>query len=288
MTENTDSNSNTLVPVSQAPTPALLAAYDKYGRSAGGFYGDLLKFSGKTGEWTAGPQGVEIPIGTQLVAIVPEMLVGFAQWKDGELVEQEMVPITPDYDAKALRASLGDTDRTAWEKGEDGERIDPWDEAVLLPMKNLKTGAEYTFSTFSVGGVRCVKQLVRAYSKQIQAVPETTAGHLPIVELGANSYKHKKKERGTIYNPLLTGIDWVHASEIANKPRQERPSSEEPAQTKFAEPAPPSNPNAKTVPAAAVAAATVLRYRDGAALGGRPQLHQKLDRRKRAAAARHH
>jgi hypothetical protein len=30
-------------------------------------------------------------------------------------------------------------------------------------------------------------------------------------------------ERGTIYNPVLLGVDWVHASEIANKPRQDRP-----------------------------------------------------------------
>src|SRR5262249_23421661 len=84
--------------------------------------------------------------------------------------------------------------------------------------KNLKTGAEYTYSTSSVGGCRAVKHLVGAYSKQIQAAPETTAGHLPIVELGARSYKHPKKERGTIYNPVLRGVDWVHAAEIMNKP----------------------------------------------------------------------
>lgn len=213
-------NNNAIVPATQtAPvTPAQLIAYDRYARSAGSFYGDLLKFSGKTGAWTAGQQSVELPIGTQLAAIVPEMLVGFVQWRDGELVEQAMVPLTPNYDPKALRISLGSTDRDLWSKDEDGEPIDPWDEAALLPMKNLKTGAEYTYSTSSVGGCRAVKHLVGAYSKQIQAAPETTAGHLPIVELGARSYKHPKKERGTIYNPVLLGVDWVHASEIMNKP----------------------------------------------------------------------
>jgi len=227
MTSN--GNSNALTPIPQTPPPAQLAAYDKYSRSAGGFYGDLLKFSGKTGEWTAGQQSVEIPLGTQLVAIIPEMLVGYVQWKDGELVEQALVPLTPEYDAKALRETLGDTDREEWPRNDDGELEDPWKEAALLPMKNLATGAEYTFSTSSVGGCRAVKQLVGAYSKQIQAAPETTAGHLPVIELGASSYKHQKKERGTIYNPVLLGVDWVPASEIANKPRQHPLPLNEPA-----------------------------------------------------------
>jgi hypothetical protein len=219
MTETTE-NANQLVPVTQT-SPVLLQAYDKYARSAGNLYGDLLKFSGKTGAWTSGPQGTELSYGTQLVAIIPEMLVGFVRWKDGELVEQEMVPLTSDYDAKTLRASLGDTDPSLWPKDEDAKPKDPWDEAALLPMKNLMTGAEYTFSTSSIGGCRCVKRLVGAYSKQIRAAPETTAGHLPVVELGGSDYKHSRKERGTIYNPILLGVDWVRASEIAKTPRDE-------------------------------------------------------------------
>jgi hypothetical protein len=229
-------NANAMVPVTPIP-PAQLDTYDRYARSAGGFYGDLLKFSGKTGEWTAGQQGVAIPYGTQLVAIIPEMLVGFVQWKDGELIEQVLVPLTPDYDPKALRASLGDTDRDLWLKNEDGELEDPWKEASWLPLKSLATGAEYTFSTSSGGGVRCVKQLVGNYSKQIKAAPETTTGHLPVVELGGYSYKHSDRKRGTIFNPVLLGVDWVHASEIANKPRSEEqpdlPINGEPAPAVF-------------------------------------------------------
>jgi hypothetical protein len=85
----------------------------------------------------------------------------------------------------------------------------------MLPMKNPETGAEYTYSTSSVGGVRACKKLVGNFVKQIKAAPETTAGCLPVVELGVQSYQHPDRKRGTIFNPVLTGIDWVRASEIA-------------------------------------------------------------------------
>jgi hypothetical protein len=205
-------------PTPPAATPTRLDALEKYARSGGGgLYGDLLKFSGKTGAWTAGAQGVEISIGTQLVAIVPEMLVGFVQWKDGELVDQAMQPLTEVYDPRALRASLGDTNRERWVKNDEGQLEDPWREAALLPLKNLKTGAEYTYSTSSLGGVRCVKQLVATYAWQIRTAPETTIGHLPLVELGVRSYKHSDRKRGTIYNPVLTGVDWVPASVVVEE-----------------------------------------------------------------------
>jgi hypothetical protein len=213
MTENLPAN----LPAAVSQLPTQLTALEKYGRSGGDLYGDLLKFSGKTGTWTAGSQGPEVPIGTQLAAIIPEMLAGFVKWVAGELAEQALVPVTEAYDPRELRASLGDTDRSQWPKGDDGQPADVWREAALLPMKNLKTGAEYTYSTSSLGGCRAVKKLVATYAWQIRAAPETTANHLPVVELGARSYKHADRKRGTIYNPLLTGIDWVPASAATDK-----------------------------------------------------------------------
>jgi hypothetical protein len=139
------------------------------------------------------------------------------KWSAGELVEQALVPVTEAYDPKALRVSLGNTERDQWEKGEDGQPEDPWKEAAYLPLKNLKTGAEYTYSTSSLGGCRAVKKLVATYAWQLRAAPETTANHLPVVELGARSYKHTDRKRGTIFNPVLTGINWVPASAVVDK-----------------------------------------------------------------------
>lgn len=213
---NGTQNSTSLV-TAQATSPTALAALDKYARSAGDFYGDLLKFSGKVGAWTAGPQSTEIALGTPLVAIIPAMLVGFLKWTGGELAGQELVPLTADYEPRALRAMLGDDDREKWPLSEDGQPEDPWKECAYLPMKNLETGAEFTYSTSSLGGVRAIKHLVGAYSKQLQAAPQTTTGHLPVVELGARSYQHSDRKRGTIHNPVLTGVDWVHASRVTDK-----------------------------------------------------------------------
>jgi hypothetical protein len=223
---------NVPAPLPQS-APAQLTALEKYGRSGGDLFGDLLKFSGKTGAWTAGAQGIEVPIGTQLVAILPEMLAGYVKWSDGELVEQALVPVTEAYDPKALRVSLGDTDRDKWAQGEDGQHGDPWKEAAYLPLKNLKTGAEYTYSTSSLGGVRAVKKLVATYAWQLRAAPETTANHLPVVELGARSYKHADRKRGTIFNPMLTGIDWVPASAVTDKGDDRQGEMFEPAQPVF-------------------------------------------------------
>jgi hypothetical protein len=189
--------------------------FDDYAATGGpSWYGELLKFSGKTGIWSYGPQNVELKKGTTLVAIVPAMLAGYVKWCDGELVDQVLKNIEG-LDLRTLRTTLDETDRSLWPTDEDGRPVDPWKEAAMLPMKNPETGAEYTYSTSSVGGVRCCKKLVGAFVKQIKAAPETTAGCLPVVELGVQSYQDTDRKRGTIFNPVLLGIDWARASDIA-------------------------------------------------------------------------
>jgi hypothetical protein len=153
---------------------------------------------------------------TQLVAIVPEMLVGHVKWVDGELRDQAMVPLAPDFDPKAHRATLDETDRSLWKPDDDDKPKVPWAEAALLPMIHPNTGAKYTYSTSSVGGVTCCKRLVGAYSAQLRAAPQTTTGHLPLVELGGRSYKHPDKKRGTIFSPTLEIVDWLNADEVRN------------------------------------------------------------------------
>jgi hypothetical protein len=198
-----------LVTVPAAPTPETLKAFDRYGRNAVGFYGDLLKFSGKTGAYAAGQQNVTVPIGTELAAIVPSILAGCTLWKDGEIVDQVLKPLTPDYDPRALRETLGDTDQSTWPVDDEGRPVDPWKEQVMLPMRSLVTGGEYTFSSSSVGGVRAAKALVHAYANHIKAAPETNAYSVPLIRLESTSYKHKIRERGTIYNPEFEVSGWV-------------------------------------------------------------------------------
>jgi hypothetical protein len=192
-----------------------LGDYAKSGAPA--WYGDLLKFNGKTGQWSAGSQGLPIEQGRQLVAIIPVMIGGCMLWKDGELADQAWKPILK-FKYHELREKLGDQDQDLWPRNEEGEPEDPWKEAVMLPLVDLATREEFTFSSSSVGGVRAAKRLVDTYTKQIMATPETTKGCLQVVALGSSSYKHKDKKRGTLYNPVFEGIEWIRASDLSLPP----------------------------------------------------------------------
>jgi hypothetical protein len=75
----TNTNNTAIVPAASTAPSVQLTALERYGRSGGNLYGELLKFSGKTGTWTSGAQGVEVSIGTQLVAIVSELVAGSAR-----------------------------------------------------------------------------------------------------------------------------------------------------------------------------------------------------------------
>jgi hypothetical protein len=209
-------SNNAIIPAPSSSPVAKADAFAKYGRSGGGgLFGDLLRHSGRTGTWRAGPQSVEVPAGIALVAIVTEMHGGYTKWEGGEIVAQEMRPVSEGCDLQALRETLGDLDQSQWPRDDSGKPTDPWKECVLLPLKDLKTGACYTFSSSSIGGTRAAKRLAAVYSWQLRASPET-AGHLPVVALGSRAYQHSDRKRGTIHNPTLEGIDWVPASVLDN------------------------------------------------------------------------
>src|SRR5262249_61071081 len=93
----TNTDNTAIVPAPSAAPPAQLTALERYGRSGGNLFGELLKFSGKTGSWTSGAQGIEVPIGTQLAALVPELVAGFVKWRDGDLIQHVIHPITEPY-----------------------------------------------------------------------------------------------------------------------------------------------------------------------------------------------
>jgi hypothetical protein len=224
-----------------------LDAYAKTGAPA--WFGELLKFNGKTGEWSAGKENLPIEQGRMLAAVVPEMLAGHVLWMDGELADQSWVPAFQ-FNPREHRASLGNQDEDLWPRDERGEPVDPWKEGVMLPMVDPATHEEFTFSSSSVGGVRATKRLTSSYVKQMKAAPETTQGCVPIVALGSSSYQHPDKKRGTIHNPAFEGMDWIRASDLLLPP--EPGSDSEPPPDDVPEPdlplAAPSAPETNTAP----------------------------------------
>jgi hypothetical protein len=213
-----------LIPAAtRAVSTETVQGLDNYAKTgAPTWFGELLKFNGKNGLWTSGKDAIPVEDGRQLAAVVPEMLAGYMLWKDGELVDQAWMPAAK-FDARKQRPTLGDLDQSLWPCDENGAHVDPWKEAVMLPLIDPDTREEFTFSSSSVGGVRAAKRLATAYVKQMLAAPATTQGCLPIVALGSQSYKHTDKKRGTIYNPVFEGMDWVLASSLLpgsnNKPQ---------------------------------------------------------------------
>jgi hypothetical protein len=56
------------------------------------WFGELFKFNGKTGVYTAGFPSREIEKGRILVAVVPQMRAGHVLWRDGELIDESWLP----------------------------------------------------------------------------------------------------------------------------------------------------------------------------------------------------
>jgi hypothetical protein len=212
-------NNSALIPAANRDvTTEAIDGLDNYAKTgAPAWFGELLKFNGKSGLWTYGKDSLPVEDGRILVAIVPEALAGHVRFQDGTLVDQDWTPAFK-FNPRDHRAMLPDTDQDLWEKDEKGNPIDPFKEAAMLPMVDPNTREEFTFSTFSIGGTRAIKQLVGTFCKQMKAAPETTKGCLQVVTLGSSSYKHDDKKRGTIYNPVLEGIDWVRASDLLLPP----------------------------------------------------------------------
>jgi hypothetical protein len=156
--------------------------------------GSLLKFS--DGRWSIGKEGTDTAPDLRLVAV--STTAAWVKWKDGKPVEYR---IRDAGHAMRHRETLGDEDESEWEVGPDGRPKDPWQNTRFVHLIDLKTAAEFTFSTSSFGGRRCVEDLGGQISKMRAAHP----GALPIVNLSRAMMdtKYGRKTR-----PVLEVVDW--------------------------------------------------------------------------------
>src|SRR5262245_16780770 len=100
-------------------------AFTAYGDavSARTIAGSLLRF--RKGEFLAGEDGVELKLGTLLVANMDELLVGWIRWENRKPTDHVMGRVTEGY-RPALREALGDLDPRAWDEDAAGNPKDPW------------------------------------------------------------------------------------------------------------------------------------------------------------------
>lgn len=195
------------------PTPN---PFEEAGREAERFIvGDLLKFS--KGEWLAGQENMEIPMGTRLLANMDMLMRGWVRWEDNKPAEQIMGLVVEGYVAPK-RNTLGwgydastknedDADKTDWLIDNSGIARDPWQETWYLPLRELDkngepTGSLFTFAASSTGGRDAVKQLCGVYGKAMRYHPD----EFPVVALGYDAYTHSNPQYGKIKTPeFVTG-----------------------------------------------------------------------------------
>lgn len=190
-------------------TPMNLAYFEEFGAefSATNIVGSLLRFS--KGDWLVGKDGAEMEVGTELVALMDELYVGWIKWVDNKPERVIMGRVFDGY-KRPERDTLGDLDKDDWELNDRGEPSDPWRETAqfILRKPGLSAPAEeddlYTFATTSRGGLNAVGNLSKAFVKGARM----RMGQMPVVKLGVGKYKHSNAQYGTIKYPTFEVSGW--------------------------------------------------------------------------------
>lgn len=184
---------------------ALLASYGKQASRQTGIVGKLLRFT--KGEYLAGQDDEEVPIGTKVIVNVDSCLCGWTLWLNKKPVDQDMGQIIKNFQPKP-RSELSMSEPSDWPIDDRGNARDPWQFSNQCLMKNAKNGEIYTFTTTSKGGIGAVGTLLAAATEYMQEGNED----YPIVELNTDSYKHN--EYGKILLPMFEIVDWSPISEF--------------------------------------------------------------------------
>jgi hypothetical protein len=198
-------------------------AFEDYGNAVSqkSIVGDLLKFS--KGDYLAGEDEREVPIGTKIVFNMDQLMVGWIKWEDNKPVQQLMGPIAEGFKPEARR-DLGDDDKTLWEEDSNGKQRDPWQFSNYVVCKEVGTNGDtehlYTFATSSKGGLNAIGEVCKVYGKEMRSRPD----EYPIVELGLNSYKHSNPEYGRIKVPVLKVVGWEKKS-MFDAPAEDAPAA---------------------------------------------------------------
>jgi hypothetical protein len=154
--------------------------------SANQIEGKLLKFS--KGDWTYGVDGLELPAGTRLVALMTTLTIGWQRWANGKPMDTRFGLVANGYQPPNRR-ELGDEDSAVWEPDANGDARDPWAFVNRFVLIRPDDNTVFTFSTSSRGGINAIGELCKTYSR---AVP----GKYPLVSLDVGSYSHSDPRVG--------------------------------------------------------------------------------------------
>lgn len=181
--------------------------FEEYGERAAqrNIIGKLLKFS--KGDYVVGDDE-DVPMGTELVANLDELMIGWVKWVDNRPEDTVMGKVAEGYKPEK-RSDLGDTDPANWAiDAISGQPRDPYQFTNYLLLKVPEAAAIdanlFTLATSSRGGIQAIGNLAKAYGQYLRQDPTV----YPVVSLGVDSYNHPNKAFGRIKVPLLTIVRW--------------------------------------------------------------------------------
>ena len=191
--------------------PTAANPFSAYGEAAThrNIVGELLKFS--KGDWMSGQDNDDVAVGTQFIANMDEMLVGWIRWEDNKPTDHIMGKVSEGYQI-LRRNELGDTDQNEWEVDDSGKPRDPWQLSnYLLDERRLGRRAVHLHHGIK-GGRDALGDLCKEYGKVLVA----HADEYPVVAIGVRSYEHPNKSYGRIKTPEFKIVGWQPKTAFAS------------------------------------------------------------------------
>ena len=153
----------------------------------------------KSGEWVFGADDTDVEAGSLWAVDPNSFCMGFQAWnEDGELQGEITQLVT---EQPVLRSEL---------KEVDGEWR-PLMGCILVCISGEDEGLMVSYKTTSKGGIKALGKLMQELVSRIKSNP-ADGTYIPVVELIAESYKHKKY--GRIYTPAMVVKEWTDEEEL--------------------------------------------------------------------------
>jgi hypothetical protein len=192
------------------PSTEITNSYLAYANSvtSSRIIGKLLKFT-KFGEFLAGEEGTEVPMGTELIVHGDEMWVGWQKWEDNRPVDHVMGRMCDGF-VPPRRIELDDTDESVWPTDDNNKPRDPWQNSAHTIMYDPQTEQIYTFATASKGGHSANGVIAKAYFTHSRMTPNM----FPVIRLNWREYDHRDKTLGKIRVPIFEVIGWTSRAKI--------------------------------------------------------------------------
>lgn len=181
-----------------------------------------MKFTGSTGNFTAGSDAEEIEHGTQFALDMMNARYQWSFWWNEEvlateeallverpsLYDEEPADLPDDPDSKI---DMTMEDIRAMRDDRQNNFMDGWSCQAIITMRAIDgSDEEYTLKLNAGVAMNAFHALRKSFARQYKL----KAGLIPIVELSANKFKAKAKGVGWRFAPVIRIVDWASEEDL--------------------------------------------------------------------------